>query len=97
MSSLFFFIVLPLGLPALDNETVVSDRSWIPAVLWVLWLSVDGDEMDETSMSFWFVASSSTGLVGEFGCFFDCRSTLLYRASRVIEIPINSKHLSFVV
>ena len=62
-----------------------------------MWLSVDGDEMDETLMSFWFIASSSTGLVGAFGFFIDCHSTLLYRASRVIEIPINSKHLSFIV
>ena len=95
--SLFFCIVLPLGLPALDEETVVFDRYWISAMLCIMWLSVDGDEMDETSMSSWFNASSSTGLVGAFGFFFNCRSTLLYRAFRVIEIPINSKHLSFVV
>ena len=62
-----------LGLPALNEESVVFDRSWIPAVLSVMWLSaVDGDEMDETSMSFWFISSSSTDLVGSFGFFFDC-------------------------
>jgi hypothetical protein len=53
--------------------------------------------MDETSLSFWLTISSLTGLVGAFGFFINCCWTLLYRASHVIEIHINSKHMSFIV
>ena len=75
-----------------DKDTMVS--LLLLLIISVELLPVDGDESDDTSGSCGFVPNSSIGLVVAFGCFLDCHSTLLCRASLVMLIPINSKHWS---
>ena len=89
--------MLSLGLPALDKDSVLSDATLSSGLLSISMLPVDGDDRDDTLGSFWFKGNSLTSLVGVFTCFFYCHLTLLYSASLVIEIPINSKHSSLVM
>ena len=71
---------MPLGLPALYDEAMVSGASLFLTLLSVVLHLVDGYKMDDTSASFWLIAYSLIGLV-EFGCFLCCHLTLLSRAS----------------
>ena len=84
--------MLSLGLPALDKDSMLSDATLSSGLLSISMLPVDGDDRDDTLGSFWFTDNSLTGLIGVYSCFFDCHLTLLYSASLVIKIPINSKN-----
>jgi hypothetical protein len=44
--------MLPLDLPALDEETMFSETSLLSALLSFVLLPVDGDVMDDTSEPF---------------------------------------------
>jgi hypothetical protein len=58
--------LMPLGLPALYDEAMVSGMSLLPTLLSDVLHLVDGDEMDDTSASLWLIAYSSLGRL-EFG------------------------------
>ncbi len=85
----------PLGPPDFDKDTMVS--LLLSLILFFVSLPVDGDEIDNTLGSFGFLSIFSIVLVVAFDCYLYCHSTLLYRESLVILIPINSKHWCLVV
>jgi hypothetical protein len=58
--------MLPLGLHALDKDSMHSDTTLSLVLLSIPMLPVDGDDRDDTSGSFWFADNSPTGLVEIF-------------------------------